>query len=323
MAISVIGVDVGATRLRAGYFSKDGRLLARAETSAPSSGGRLSIAKAVTKLIESLTVEGDFIAIGIGTIGPLDVYTGRVIGTPNSGVKSFDLKEPLEELFNVPVYVVNDATAAAWGEFKGGAGVGKLNVVYVTLSTGVGVGAVVDGNLLIGKSGNAVEAGHIVINYGRKEIVCGCGGIGHWEAFAGGANIPKLAKAIATEEGWGSEVARKAIKGDIDTPEIFRLWRLGDPFAARVIGEVIEATAAGLASVINIFDPEIVTVGGSVALKNKDFMKKVTEAVPRYAILEVPPIVEASFGDDAVLYGAAWIAIDPPTTLLKYYLRTA
>ncbi len=317
----VIGVDVGATRLRVGFFSRDGHLLARAEARTPSQGGRGSVAKAVAELIESLAVEGGFAAVGVGTIGPLDVYTGRVVGTPNAGVRSFDLKEPLEERFGVPVYVVNDATAAAWGEFKGGAGVGKLNVVYVTLSTGVGVGAVVDGNLLIGKSGNAVEAGHIVINY--RGVVCGCGGVGHWEAYAGGSAIPRLARAIALEESWDSETAERAVRGEIGTPEIFRLWRLGDPFAVRVINEVIEATAAGLANVINVFDPEVVAVGGSVALKNRDFLRKVIEVVPKYALLDVPPIVEASFGDDAVLYGAAWVAIDPPPTLLKYYLRAA
>ncbi len=317
----MIGVDVGATRLRVGYFSRDGHLLARAEARTPSEGGRGSVAKALSELIESLTVEGDFTAIGVGTIGPLDVYAGRVVSTPNAGIRSFDLKEPLEERFGVPVYVVNDATAAAWGEFKGGAGVGKLNVVYVTLSTGVGVGAVVDGNLLIGKSGNAVEAGHIVINY--KGVVCGCGGVGHWEAYVGGVAIPRLARAIALEEGWARETAKRAVKGEINTPEIFRLWRLGDSFATRVINEVIEAAAAGLASVINVFDPEVVTVGGSVALKNKDFLRKVIEAVPRYALLDIPPITEASFGDDAVLYGAAWVAIDPPSTLLRYYLRSA
>ncbi len=317
----VIGVDVGATRLRVGYFSRDGRLLSRAEARTPSEGGRNSVAKVVAELIESLAAEEDFTAIGIGTIGPLDIYTGRVVGTPNAGIRSFDLKELLEERFGVSVYVVNDATAAVWGEFKGGVGVGKLNVVYVTLSTGVGAGAVVDGNLLIGKSGNAVEAGHIVINY--RGAVCGCGGIGHWEAYAGGASIPKLARAIALEEGWDNETAKRAIRGEVDAPEIFRLWRLGDPFASRVINEVTEATAAGLASVINVFDPEVVAVGGSVALKNRDFLRKVVEAVPKYALLDAPPIVEASFGDDAVLYGAAWVAIDPPPTLLRYYLRKA
>lgn len=317
----MIGVDVGATRLRVGYFSRDGRLLVRAEARTPTKGGKGSVAKAIAELIESLAVKESFTAIGVGTIGPLDIYTGRVVSTPNARVRSFDLKEPLEERFDVPVYVVNDATAAAWGEFKGGAGVDKLNVVYVTLSTGVGVGAVVDGNLLIGKSGNAVEAGHIVINY--RGVLCGCGGIGHWEAYTGGAAIPRLARAIALEEEWDSESAKKAVRGEIDTPEIFRLWRLGDPFATRVINEVIEASAAGLASVINVFDPEIVAVGGSVALKNGDFLRKVIEAVPKYSLLDVPPIVKASFGDDAVLYGAAWVAIDPPPTLLKYYLRAA
>jgi len=128
---------------------------------------------------------------------------------------------------------------------------------------------------------------------------------------------------IASEEGWESETAKKAVRGEVNTPEIFRLWRLGEPFAVRVVNEVIEATAAGLASVINIFDPEVVAVGGSVALKNKDFLQKVIETVPKYLLLDAPPIVEASFGDDAVLYGAAWLAIDPPPTLLKYYLRTA
>ena len=321
MGDGVIGVDIGATRLRVGYFSRDGHLLFRAEARTPVEGGRGVVARKVMELIESLAVEGDFTSIGVGTIGPLDIYAGRVIGTPNAGIKSFDIKTPLEERFGTPVYVVNDATAAAWGEFKGGAGAGKLNVVYVTLSTGVGVGAVVDGNLLIGKSGNAVEAGHIVINY--KGVMCGCGGVGHWEGYSGGAAIPRLARVIASEEGWESETAKKAVRGEVNTPEIFRLWRLGEPFAVRVVNEVIEATAAGLASVINIFDPEVVAVGGSVALKNKDFLQKVIETVPKYLLLDAPPIVEASFGDDAVLYGAAWLAIDPPPTLLKYYLRTA
>ena len=134
-------------------------------------------------------------SIGVGSIGPIDLRRGMITNTPNYPFKEIPVVEPLREWFGVPVRIANDCTAGVLGEHFYGAGKGVYNLFYVTFSTGLGGGAMVDGHLLMGKDGNAVEVGHLTIDP-DSEIVCGCGCPGHWEAYCGGMNIPRFARRL-------------------------------------------------------------------------------------------------------------------------------
>ena len=316
----VLAVDVGATNLRVGLASTDGKLIDVLRAPTPKGGDANAVAlKAISlgrKLMERNNV-ARMEAIGVGSIGPLNIREGIVIGTPNNPLRNFKLKEPLSSAFNAPAYVVNDCVAAVWGEYWAGAGKDAENVVYVTISSGIGAGAVVDGHLLLGKDGNAHEVGHIVLDF-RSDVRCGCGARGHWEGLASGNNIPRFASILASRwRGPESEAYMLALQGKLSAATLFELWRKGDAFAAAAIKELEVINAAGIASVINVYDPEVVSVGGSVALRNPDFMSLVFSHVKEFLINREPELTLTPLGDDAVLIGAAWIAIKPPERLLR------
>lgn len=319
----VVGVDVGATYTRVGLFSPEGRLVEKVRFETPRTGGELAIASAIASAIEGLLSRwgGSLKSIGVGTIGPLDITSGDVVGAPNAPIGRFKIREPLESLFGVDVYVVNDCVAAAWAEYLVGAGRGFRNVVYITISTGIGGGAVVDGHLLLGKDGNAHEVGHIVLDLSGR-FRCGCGGLGHWEAIASGANIPRALEVLAREwRGAATEAYRRALGGSLGPEELFRLWRAGDGFAEFAVEFLAEVNAAGIASVVNVYDPEVLTVGGSIALRNPDFVEISIARVSRYVVNRRPSITLTPLGEDAVLVGAALISIKPPGELLEVSRR--
>lgn len=315
----VSGVDIGATKTRVGLFTLDCELLYVKTIPTPQEGDDTAIARAVVSEIRRLAsaAGGRIVSVGVGTVGPLDIRRGDVTGAPNVRARSFRLKAPIEEALGVTTYVVNDCAAAVWGEYLVGAGRGGRNVVYVTLSTGIGGGAVVDGHLLFGKDGNAHEVGHMVLDYSGK-FTCGCGGLGHWEGIASGANIPRTANILANEwVGPETEAYRRALGGSLAPEVLFSYWASGDPFAERLVRFLAEVDAAGLASTVNVYDPEVLTVGGSVATKNPGFFELIVRGMGKYLINRAPRVLLTPLGDNAVLIGAAMIAIEPPPILAR------
>lgn len=314
----VLAVDVGATRTRVALFDVIGMKLLRKEViRTPHEGGEDVVAEIIIEVAERLITSlglGGVVAVGIGTIGPLDVRHGYVVNPPNIPLKGFSLREPLMKRFNVPVYVVNDCVAAVYAEYMDGAGLGRDNVVYITISSGIGAGVIVDGHLLLGKDGNAHEVGHLVLSY-DSSIRCGCGGVGHWEALASGNNLWKLVKLLKTRWRGDSEFYRFSSE-EMSAETVFRYWRENDSFANYVVNELARLNAAGVASVINAYDPEIISFGGSVILNNPEFLTLILNHVSTYVTNRMPETTITRFGDDVVLYGAAWVAYKPPKELL-------
>jgi glucokinase len=316
----VVAADVGATKTRVALFnSADVGLVSKAVFSTPQEGGEDAVANAIIKAFRSL-VEGlpehEVVAVGVGTIGPLDIREGRVVNSPNIKLGSFDLRKPLQEYFRAPTYVVNDCVAAVYAEYLSGAGLGKKNVVYLTLSSGIGAGVIVDGHLLLGKDGNAHEVGHIVVSY-DSDIRCGCGGLGHWEGMASGNNLWKLIEKLRVRWEGTSELYEISAEGPVPAAKLFEYWKRGDEFASYVIKELARINAAGVASVINVYDPEVISFGGSIILNNPEFLKVIQEFVKDYVINRVPEFTITRFGDDVVVYGAAFIALKPPQELVE------
>ena len=317
-----IAVDIGATNTRIALGSRDG-FLDKAVYRTPRNGDEYTVARMIHGVIvEKYGALLDRVkAIGIGTIGPLDLEEGRVVNTPNLPIHSFELRKPLSEWLGKPVYVLNDAVAAVLGEKYYGLGRGYNNILYITISTGVGGGAIVDNHLLLGKKGNAHEVGHIVVEY-DSDIPCGCGGYGHWEAYAGGGNIPRTARILAEKHWKGPETKayREAVMERLTPPELFTLYRSRDSFAEYIVEKIIKATIAGLASAINTYDPEIVTLGGSIYLYNQDVFKdRVKQGVLKHVVTDPPLIETTPLGGDIVLYGALALAANPPRELLALY----
>ncbi len=316
----VIGVDIGATNLRVVISDEDGKFLASGSERTVKEGTGLSVSAQIGRMIHSLLSKAkisvdEIKSIGIGSIGPLDLKEGAIINTPNLPFPYIPLVSPLKEAFNKPVYLINDCTAAVVGEKHFGAGRGLENLVYVTISTGIGGGAYVDGHLLIGKDGNAAEVGHMVVDP-QGRLICGCGKRGHWEAYCSGTGIPKLVKMILEERkatGYSEGMKSHLIAYDpdkIDAKTFFDTVRLRDSLALEILDFIGRYNAIGMANLINAYDPSLITLGGSVVLNNEEYiLPYIRKYVKDYAINRIPEIKVTPLKGDIVLYGAVAIAL--------------
>ena len=314
-----IAIDLGATRMRVCIGTKSGRILRR-------KSGKMVLTKGVEDYLSQITgmtkeivkdLGGkDVQGICVASPGPLDLKRGSIVHTANLPYPEVKVVEALEESFGTEVRLVNDANAGALGEWLWGAGKGHGNVSYVTMSTGIGGGAVVDGRLLLGKQGNAAEVGHMTIDSSGR-MKCGCGRRGHWEAYCSGSGIPRFTRWLADELGRKREhrFAKSPLlrrEGPSDAAAVFREAEGGDLLASEVLKEVGRLNAIGVANVTDAFDPEIVTVGGGVALNNPDaVLTPIRSLVGDYAINSTPDIMVTKLGDDVGLLGALSVSFNP------------
>ena len=303
-------VDIGATNVRV-VSGDEGGLTEKVIEKTDRENGPEGVSAQIIRLVRSLEIE-ELAAIGVGSIGPIDIGTGSIVNTPNFPFKEIPVLEPLTFEFHVPVRMLNDCAAAVLGEKEYGAGKGLRNLVYVTLSTGLGGGAIVDGHVLIGKDGNAVEVGHLTIDP-DSPLVCGCGCRGHWEAYSSGRNIPKYARLLLSEIKAEGSLLQELAGGDpggITAEILFEAARRLDPTALTIVRKIGEVNAIGFADIVNVFDPQLITVGGSIALENPDLiLKPIMENVDRHLINRRPEIMITPLGEDAVLYGALALAM--------------
>ena len=296
-------VDLGATNVRVSYGNAEGLREKITERTDRESGPE-GVADQILQMLELLDVR--FQAIGVGSIGPIFLETGTVINTPNLPFERIPIVEPLREAYKVPVGMLNDCSAAVLGEQVFGAGKGLKNLAYVTLSTGLGGGAIVDGNLLVGKDGNAVEVGHLTIDP-NSPLTCGCGCRGHWEAYCSGSHIPDYARLLI-EELEDSHSVSKLEK--ITTEGLYKSASEGDPAAQEIVRRIGAVNAIGIADMVNVFDPELVTIGGSIALNNPELtLAPIVENIDDHLINRRPEIMITPLGADAVLHGALVLAI--------------
>jgi glucokinase len=293
------GIDVGATHLRVAVGSAT-EIDGHAKRPTPSEGSA-AILHALREAFESACVNGSVTAaaverIGIGSLGPLDREAGAVVDPPNlPGVARLPLVDAVSEWIDGPVTLYNDATAGALGEVVTAAAPPR-NLVYVTLSTGIGAGAVVDGHLLVGEHGNAAEVGHLTIDP-DSQLGCGCGSTGHWEALCAGNNIPALVRHIADE--------MDAEPVDALTPEWVFDAADTDPLATRTVEAIGRYNALGVAAVVQAYDPETVVLGGAIAIHNPDAIcVPIRERLPSLIVGSAPEVRVSGLGEDVVVRGA-------------------
>jgi len=312
-------IDLGATRVRAclgtrtgGFLRREVRKMVVSESADEYLAQISNIVGEVTKGILPDRIQG----VCLASPGPLDLKRGLIAHTANLPYRNLPVIASLKESLGFEAYLVNDANAAALGEKQWGAGKGCSNIFYLTISTGIGGGAIVDERLLLGKDGNAAEVGHITIDSSGK-LTCGCGARGHWEAYCSGTGIPALARLTWEELG---EAERAPLSGSnlltrmesANAADVFREAERGDSFALRVVEEVGRLNAIGIANIADAYDPELVTIGGGVALNNPErVLSPIRRLAGDYAINRVPDVRITPLGDDAGLLGALSVTFDP------------
>ncbi|MFB6111276.1 MAG: ROK family protein [Halobacteriaceae archaeon] len=306
-ATLVGGVDLGATNLRAAVATSDGTIREQVQERTPRDDRRAVEAAVVAALGDACQAAGvspdRLAAVGVGTVGPLDRDAGVVRDPPNlPGVSRIDLEGPLSERTGAPVVVHNDAIAGLLAERAHGA---PPNAVYLTLSTGIGAGACVDGHVLTGRDGNAAEVGHFVVAP-EGELRCGCGAAGHWEAYAAGARIPDHAREVAAGTALETDLSLETLT----TPALVEAARAGDPLASETLDRVAAVNAIGLANIVHAYDPAAITIGGTVAREAGDqVLEPALEALPEHLLVPAPDVRVTSL-ETPVLEGALAAASD-------------
>jgi glucokinase len=297
----VLGLDIGGTKLAAGVVEPDGTVHgfvsapAHAERG-PDDGLARLFDLGRRALAEAGVEEDDLEGVGIGCGGPIDSGAGVLIAPLHlAGWENVAVVERASEAFGCPAALENDATAGAAAEHRFGAGRGTRNMVYLTISTGVGGGVVLDGSLHRGASGNGGELGHVTVDWHGRECR-GCGRRGCLEAYASGTSIAERAREAGMDVTSAADVSAAAAAGDV--------------VALRVWDETCDALACGITSIANLFEPEVVVLGGGVVRTGEQLLAPVRRLVREQAICAQVQIVAAALGDAVGVAGAAAIAYE-------------
>lgn len=298
----VVGVDLGATNIRVALILKRGKILKRAREQTSNQGkSGVVVTNQIIKLISNITKgEGQksIAGIGISSMGPLDHKKGGPQDAPNIAFSFIPLVKPLEQNFSLPVFLLKDTHAGVLAEKYFGEGKHAKNLVYITISTGIGGGAIVDNHLILGKSRNAAEIGHLLVDT-KYSIPCTCRkGYGHWEGIASGRNIPRFFTIWKNKENKKTNFKAKEAK------DIFDAAKQHNKTAIAFLDELSKINARAISDIIVAYDPELITIGGSVAFNNPQFtLKGIKNYVDHY--LKIPRIEITKLGDDIGLLGAA------------------
>jgi glucokinase len=291
----VIGVDVGGTKILAGVVDPQGRIGHRRErTTDVTSQDELieEIGSAAEELLDD-SVE----AVGFGLPSRVDQESGRVDGSVNVPLANVALRELLSNRLGLPVAIENDGNAAALAEHRVGAGQGAKTMVMLTLGTGVGGGLILGGKPYRGWFGAGAEIGHMVIVH--DGVPCRCGGLGHLESYVSG-------KAA-------DELAREAFGPAVDAHRLVRLATEGDAQAIELLTGIGEKLGSGIASLVNIFNPELIVIGGGFAAAG-DFLfvpaQRVADREVLASIRDSYRVARAELGTSAGLIGAAMVAFE-------------
>lgn len=306
----VVGIDIGGTNIVAGTVAEDGSELLGlvSQPTFPEQGADAVMARIVKLAGDSMKASGKTIAgLGIGSPGPLDTQRGIVLLTPNLGWTNFPLRDRLQSALSLPATLDNDANCAVFGEWWRGAARGARHVVGLTIGTGIGGGIVLDGAIYHGASDIAGELGHMSIDStGRR---CKCGNYGCLEAYASGPNI--AARAVEGIEAGAESALPKYVQGDLErvtAQVVYEAAHDGDEYALEVVRDTAKFLGAGVANVINIFNPEVVVICGGVTLAGAKLFDPLRSEVKRRAFkpaVQVCRIVPGELTGTAGVYGAA------------------
>lgn len=307
-----LGIDLGGTKTDIGIVDSSGKILNR-ELIKTSKESPEAVVRDILHTIKNLQhPDRPIQSIGIGMAGQIHDKTGTVLFAPNLGWRDFPLGKEIEKALNLPVHITNDVRAAAYGEWLYGAGKGCQDLICLFVGTGIGSGIVSSGRMLTGSSNAAGEVGHMTLDIHGP--LCSCGNRGCFEALASGSAIARRAKELISYDSHDGKKLLDLIGIDVETitaRHIFEAYRFHSPIAVRVVEEVKEALIAGVAGLVNAFNPEKVILGGGVITGFPELIEVIRNGVPKRALkaaVEHLEVVQGQLKGDAGVVGAAAFA---------------
>lgn len=280
-----LGIDLGGTNLRSAAVTRDAEILYETHRPTFASEGVESVIDRIALAIREAADEsgaGPDVPVGVAAPGPLDPRTGVVHFAPNlPGWRDVQLRERLQALTSRPVVLGNDANAAALGEFIFGAGKASRNMIYVGLGTGVGGGVISEGRLIDGARGMGGELGHVSVDLDGPR--CTCGSSGCIESYCSAWSITREAELLVAS-GRGEAILASAGEGKVGPRAVGAAAAAGDPAARALLERAGTALGAGLANFINIFNPEVIVLGGGVAEIGEPLLDPVRRAIDSFAM---------------------------------------
>jgi len=315
-----IGIDIGGTKVAGGVVDADGHLIHRARRDTPHRSKHPSvvedtIVEVVSELMQVVGSEA-VVAVGIGAAGFVAADRATVVFAPHLSWRHEPLQEALQKRVAVPIFVDNDANAAAWAEWKFGAAQGETHIMMITLGTGIGGGILTNGEVQRGRFGIAGEFGHMQVVPGGHR--CECGNRGCWEQYASGNALVREARSLVSAD---SPIARdlldrvKGRPGDLTGPLITQAARDGDPTSRELLAEIGNWLGVGIANLAAAFDPGMFVIGGGVSAAGDLLLTSARETFKRQltgrGYRPEARIVAAQLGNDAGLIGAADLARCP------------
>jgi glucokinase len=312
----VLGIDLGGTKILCGVVASDHRILGRAKRSTPAKDGGPAILEAMISCIDEALISAgvgrqDIATAGIGSPGPLDTKSGVILFSANLQVRNYPIGPELSAVLNRPVLVQNDVRVGGYAEFRLGAGRGYRDLIAAFVGTGIGGCVILGGEIVTGSTSNAGEIGHIIIKAGGPR--CGCGARGCLEALASKTAIARrVNKAVrrGLPTVLGEKMSRKG--GRLKSGDLAEAVASKDLVALKEVHRAAHYLGLGLGSLINVFGPEIVIIGGGVAgALGSPYVDLVRTAARTQALTDPEGKVRielAALGDDAGILGAALLA---------------
>jgi glucokinase len=313
-----LGIDLGGTKILTAVADAEGKMLSRDHSITPAKEGQEAVVDSILESIgRALKQAGmaatGLAAIGIGAPGLSNPETGILFTSPNlPGWKDVPLRDIIQRELGTKAFLINDANAAAVGELYFGAGRGARNFIYITVSTGIGGGIIIDGRLYTGSHGTAGELGHMTID--DEGPPCNCGNRGCWETLASGTALAREARR-SIQDGAATSILEYA-GGDperINAEVIHEAAQAGDRLATELIARTAYYLGVGLANLINIFNPELIVIGGGLANMGDRLLKPAYDEAGRRAF---PPsfrevrFARAELGRNSGVLGAAAFALE-------------
>jgi glucokinase len=293
-----IGVDVGGTKILAGVVTREGEVLRRHERATPHDSQDSVIRELEAAVTELLTDEVAAVAFGVPS--PIDLRRGVVVQCVNLPLEDFGLRDAMTARFGLPIGLDNDANAAAIGEWRAGAGEGVDDLVMLTVGTGLGGGVISQGRPFRGANGGGAELGHVVVVHDGRPCQGACHGRGHLEPYVTG-----LAATAAAQKAFGPAA---------DAHRLVRLANEGDDTARGILTEIGRYLGSGMGSFANIFEPELIVIGGGLGVAAWEYLIPPAEEVLRREALrpmrDNVRVVRAELGTAAGLIGAAFVAFE-------------
>jgi len=314
----VLVVDIGGTKIIISVLSPEGEVIARQYLLTLADQGPQSVIERMFSAIDQLLEEKDvksaqLRAISLATAGIIDIKQGLITTSPNlPGWENIALRSIVEEKYKLPTFLLNDADAAALGEHRYGVGKGLSTLILLTLGTGIGGGIIIDGRLYLGATASSAEIGHMVIDANGPE--CKCGHSGCLETLASGTAVAREAISKINQGEKTTLVDR--VNGNIEeiSAETVYLAAIeGDPLSLEAIAKAAYYLGIGVVNLVNIFNPEMVVMGGGMANMGDLLLEPVREKVKERAfpfLAKEVRIVPAQLGNDAGIFGAAAFALD-------------